>query len=63
MVALSRVRLADDEAIVTETSYLPADRFPGLEGLDFSRRSLYDTLTEAFGVRPVRAREPSSPCS
>jgi len=60
-VALSRIRLADDEAIVTETSYLPADRFAGLEGLDFSRRSLYETLTAEFGVRPVRARESFEP--
>jgi GntR family transcriptional regulator len=61
VVALSRIRLADDEAIVTETSYLPADRFAGLEGLDFSRRSLYETLTAEFGVRPVRARESFEP--
>ena len=61
VVALSRIRLADDEAIVTETSYLPADRFGGLEGLDFSRRSLYETLTSEFGVRPVRARESFEP--
>jgi GntR family transcriptional regulator len=61
VVALGRTRLADDEAIVTETSYLPADRFAGLELLDFSRRSLYDTLTTEFGVRPTRARESFEP--
>jgi GntR family transcriptional regulator len=61
VVALSRVRLADDEAIVTETSYLPAERFGGLERLDFGRRSLYETLTTEFGVRPVRARETFEP--
>jgi GntR family transcriptional regulator len=61
VVALSRVRLADDEAIVTETSYLPADRFVGLEDLEFSRRGLYETLTSVFGVRPVRARETFEP--
>ncbi len=57
VVALSRIRLADEQAIVTETSYLPAARFRGLEGFDFSDVSLYDTLTSTFGVRPVRARE------
>ena len=61
VVALGRIRLADDEALVTETSYLPAERFPGLVGLDFSRRSLYETLTARFGVRPVRARETFEP--
>lgn len=57
VVALSRVRLADDEPIVSETSYLPAARFRGLEEVDFSEVSLYETLTTAYGVRPVRARE------
>jgi GntR family transcriptional regulator len=57
VVALSRIRLADDAAIVSETSYLPAARFKGLETVDFSEASLYDTLTTSFGVRPARARE------
>jgi GntR family transcriptional regulator len=57
VVALSRVRLADDEAIVSETSYLPAARFKGLEGIDLSDASLYETLTTTYGVRPARARE------
>ena len=57
VVALSRVRLADDEPIVSETSYLPAARFRGLEEVDFSEVSLYETLTTTYGVRPVRARE------
>ena len=57
VVALARVRLADDQPIVTETSYLPAARFKGLETIDFSSASLYETLTAAYGVRPVRARE------
>jgi GntR family transcriptional regulator len=57
VVALSRVRLADDQAIVSETSYLPAVRFPGLERVDFAAASLYDTLTGGYGVRPARARE------
>ena len=37
----------------------PASR--GLERFDFSGRSLYDTLTSDFGVRPVRARETFEP--
>lgn len=61
VVALGRIRLADDEALVSETSYLPAERFAGLVRLDLSRRSLYDTLTADFGVRPVRARETFEP--
>jgi GntR family transcriptional regulator len=61
VVALGRIRLADDEPIVTETSYLPAARFPGLERIDFSRARLYDTLTSMYGVRPLRARETFEP--
>jgi GntR family transcriptional regulator len=61
VVALARIRLADDEALVTETSYLPAARFPGLERIDFRQRSLYDTLTSQFDVRPLRARETFEP--
>jgi GntR family transcriptional regulator len=57
VVALSRIRLADDQPIVSETSYLPAARFKGLEDVDFSDASLYETLTASFGVRPQRARE------
>ena len=61
VVALSRIRLADDQPIVSETSYLPAARFKGLEQVDFSEASLYDTLITSFGVRPARARETFEP--
>lgn len=61
VVALGRTRLADDDPIVTETSYLPAARFPGLEKVDFGRARLYDTLTSRYGVRPTRARETFEP--
>lgn len=61
VVALTRVRMADDQPIVTETSYLPASRFKGLDDVDFAEASLYDTLTSVYGVRPVRARETFMP--
>ena len=32
VVALRRLRLAGDEPLVVETSFLPAARFPALEG-------------------------------
>jgi GntR family transcriptional regulator len=57
VVALSRIRLADDQPIVAETSYLPSARFKGLEDVDFSAASLYETIGSTYGVRPVRARE------
>ena len=61
VVRLRRLRLAGDEPLVVETSYLPAARFPGLELVDFSSVRLYDTLTSAYGCRPVRARETFEP--
>lgn len=61
VVALSRLRLADDQPVVAETSWLPAVRFPGLERFDFDRVRLYDTLITRYGVRPVRAREAFEP--
>jgi len=61
VVALARIRLADDEPLVTETSYLPAARFPGLELVDFDSVRLYETLTTRYGTRPVRAREMFEP--
>lgn len=61
VVVLSRLRLADDEPLVAETSYLPSSRFPGLERYDFVRLSLYETLTAHYGTRPVRACEVFEP--
>ena len=61
VVALRRIRLADDEPIVVETSRLPAARFPGLESVDFGTVRLYDTLTGVYGCRPTRARETFEP--
>ena len=61
VIALRRLRLAGDEPLVVETSYLPADRFAGLERVDFSQVRLYDTLTTSYGCRPTRARESFEP--
>ena len=61
VVALRRLRLAGDDPLVVETSYLPAARFPGLEAVDFGQVRLYDTLTSAYGCRPTRARETFEP--
>ena len=61
VVGLRRLRLADDEPLVAETSYLPEARFPGLQDRDFERRRLYDTLIADYGVRPSRAHEVFEP--
>jgi GntR family transcriptional regulator len=61
MVSLRRLRLAGQDPLVVETSYLPAQRFPGLETVDFSTVRLYDTLMHQYGCRPSRARETFEP--
>ncbi len=61
VVALARLRLADADPLVSEVSYLPASRFPGLERYDFTTVRLYETLTSHYGTRPVRARESFEP--
>jgi GntR family transcriptional regulator len=54
---LLRLRLADDLPVAIEEIRLPYERFPGVEKLDFSRLSLYETLRENFGIRVSRADE------
>lgn len=54
---LVRLRLADELPIAIEEIRLPQERFPGVEKLDFSRLSLYQTLRERYGIRVSRADE------
>lgn len=55
--SLKRLRLADDEPMGIQTAFLPLDLVPGIENEDFAKKSLYATLADHFGLRPVRARE------
>lgn len=52
-----RLRLADGLPVAIEEIRLPLERFPGVEKLDFSRLSLYQTLRERYGIRVSRADE------
>lgn len=54
---LLRLRLADGLPVAIEEIRLPHERFPGVEKLDFSRLSLYQTLRERYGIRVSRADE------
>lgn len=54
---LRRLRLANDLPIAVEEIRLPCDRFPGVEKLDFSRLSLYQTLRDRYGIKVSRADE------
>jgi len=56
-VMLQRLRTADGEPMALETSYLRRRFCPGLEGHDFTDRSLYSTLQEEYGLRLGRAEQ------
>jgi len=58
---LERLRLADGEPLLLEQVHLPAERFPGLLATDLEAGSLYEVLTERYGIRVARAREALEP--
>ena len=47
---IERVRLADNWPIAVETSWLPADRFPGLTRLIRTHGSLHALLRDRYGI-------------
>ncbi len=53
LVELTRVRLADGEPILLESSYLSQARFPGLEQADLSDVSLYRYLASQYNTTVV----------
>lgn len=54
---LRRLRLADNLPVAIEEVWLSQQLFPGIDKLDFSRLSLYQTLREQYGIRVSRADE------
>lgn len=49
-VRLERVRLADAEPMALEISFLRRKFCPGIEEIDFTDRSLYETLRSRYGI-------------
>jgi GntR family transcriptional regulator len=56
-ILLKRVRLKDDEPLAIETAYLPFRLCTGLQDRDLENRSLYEILTDEFGIFPTRAEQ------
>lgn len=56
VVMIERLRSVDDEPIVIVTTYLPQTLVPGLEEIDFTDRSLYQTLATRYGIEIERGR-------
>jgi GntR family transcriptional regulator len=57
---IERVRLAGEEPLTLEDSWVPAERFPGLLDHDV-RGSLYELMRDAYDLAPVRAVERLEP--
>lgn len=57
MMRLHRLRLADGEPIAIEQVWIPLERFPRIEKINFARMSLYETLKERYGVTIGSANE------
>ena len=53
----TRLRLADDEPMMVETSYVPYDRFPGLTRKELEEHAMYDIFTKKYNVRFTYAEE------
>ncbi len=56
VILLKRLRFIMQQPILFVKSYLPEKLFPGLTEIDFSNRSLYQTLRENYQVRITRIR-------
>ncbi|WP_376845843.1 GntR family transcriptional regulator [Camelliibacillus cellulosilyticus] len=54
---LTRLRLADGEPMMMETTYLPVSLFPGLTKKALERKSMYDTFRSEYKIPISEARE------
>lgn len=54
---LTRVRYADQEPIMLETSYVPTALAPGLAAKDFEESALYSVLSSDYGLLVSKAKE------
>ena len=53
----TRLRLADSEPMMLETSYVPYNRFPGLTKEDLQENAMYDIFTEKYEATFTKAEE------
>ena len=54
---LERLRLADDEPMALETTFLAAQSLPGLDKIDLTKNSLYQVLVENYNLQMHHAAE------
>lgn len=53
---LERLRYTDGVPSVYLRTWVPAERFPAIEGYDFSVDSLYSTIKRLYDIRPAHAQ-------
>jgi len=54
---IARSRIVDNEPIAFEYSFTKVSDFPGLLAIDFSRNSLFETMTNKYNVEIVHAMQ------
>lgn len=54
---IQRVRTVNQEPVVLETSYVPADIFPDFDRFDLAARSMYEIMETEYGARVSQARQ------
>src|SRR5579864_7600640 len=54
---LRRLRYADGLPVAVEEVWLAREQYPGIDKIDFTSASLYQTLRERYGIRVSRADE------
>jgi GntR family transcriptional regulator len=60
---IERLRLADNEPMAINLSYISCDICPNLDQEDLAQGSLYDILERKFGIRLARAQQILRPAS
>jgi len=58
---IMRLRLADEEPLILETSYLVEELFPDLDREDVEKVPLYDIIIKKYRIRITRAKETFEP--
>lgn len=49
-IHLDRLRIVNGEPLVNEETFIPAHLFPGMQNVDFSKESMYETM-EQYGYK------------
>lgn len=57
VVQIARLRLSHDTPLLLETVFVPAALCPGLESEDLAGRSLYELLTERYGLELTHTKQ------